>query len=69
MGDLVNLRMVKKRLAKAEAAAGAAAQRARFGRTKAEKLADSGVRERVDRVLDQARLDPEPSGGGTHDTP
>ena len=41
MGDLVNLRRVKKRDAKAKAAADAAAKRVQFGRTKAEKLAEA----------------------------
>ncbi len=58
MGDLVNLRLIKKRRAKAVAEADAAARRAQFGRTKAEKRANLGVREWADRMLDQARLDP-----------
>lgn len=69
MGDLVNLRMVKKRRAKTEAAADAAARRVKFGRTKAEKLAEAAARSGTDRVLDQARLDPAPSGVGTRDAP
>ena len=69
MGDLVNLRRVKKRDAKAKAAADAAAKRVQFGRTKAEKLAEAAARSRTDRVLDQARLDPTSSGVGTRDAP
>lgn len=58
MGDVVNLRLIKKRRAKAAAGADAAARRAEFGRTKAEKQGQARTDELADRVLDQARLDP-----------
>jgi hypothetical protein len=58
MGDLVNLRLVKKRRAKAGAEVEAAARRAQFGRTTAERQEAASTRDRADRILDQARLDP-----------
>ncbi|MDR3513817.1 MAG: DUF4169 family protein [Caulobacteraceae bacterium] len=55
MAELINLNKARKARAKAETAATAAANRARFGRTKAEKLADKAEAERKARTLDQAR--------------
>jgi hypothetical protein len=57
MADLVNLNRARKAKARAEKDAQAAANRARFGRTKAEKAADKAVAERLARTLDQARRD------------
>ncbi len=53
MGDVVNLNRFKKRAAKQTAAKEADANRARFGRNKAERL----QRERAKSLLDQHRLD------------
>lgn len=59
MGELVNLRQMKKRRAAAEAAAQADANRCKFGRTKAEKQSDSLARDKAQAQLDQAKLDPD----------
>ena len=57
MGDLVNLRQVKKRRARAENAASAEANRHLHGRTKAEQQNELARSRLAERVLDQARLD------------
>lgn len=56
MGDVVNLRRARKAKARADDKAQAAANRAAFGRTKAEKAADRQERERMTEVLDGAKL-------------
>lgn len=55
MAEPINLNKARKARAKADAEATAAANRARFGRTKAEKLADKAEADRKARTLDQAR--------------
>jgi hypothetical protein len=55
MAELVNLNRARKAKAKADRAAEAAANRVRFGRTKAEKLAVKAEAERQGRKLDAAR--------------
>ncbi len=60
MGDLVNLRQMKKRQARAAAAAVAQANRALHGRTAAQKAADRLAREKAASALDQAQLDEKP---------
>ena len=55
MSDVVNLRLARKAKARAGAAAGAAANRVAFGRTKAQKSAAAAETARTDRVLDGAR--------------
>jgi len=60
MGDLVNLRLVKKRRARAADAAEAEAQRLRHGRTKTQKRSDRLDEQRIKQAVDQAKLDPEP---------
>jgi hypothetical protein len=57
MSNLVNLRQVRKQKARGEAEAEAAANRARFGRTKAEKVRDAAEQEALVRQTDQAKLD------------
>ncbi len=52
MADIVNLRTVRKQRAKAERERDAAENRARFGKTRDEKVA-----ERLSAELDQRRLD------------
>ena len=56
MGDVVNLRMARKRRARAEKAADAEASRARHGRTGAEKKRDRMRDEALARHLDGHRL-------------
>lgn len=60
MGDLVNLKQVKKRIAREEAAKQSETNRARFGRTKSERSRDQLQAKRSSDTLDQHRID-----GGT----
>ena len=53
--EIVNLRKVRKAKAKADKAHAADENRARFGRTKAERVRDEDVRQRLARELDGAR--------------
>ncbi len=57
MGEIVNLRRVKKQRERAEAEALAAENRARHGRTAAEKKAERMTEARRQAVLDGARKD------------
>jgi hypothetical protein len=57
MGDVINLRAVRKAKTRAKAAVQADANRAKFGRTKAEKQADAIERARRKALLDGAKLD------------
>ena len=50
-GDIVNLRRVRKARAKTEAEQAAAANRAAFGRSRAEKIASEAARQRADARL------------------
>ena len=59
MGDLVNLKRFRKRLEREQAAQRAEANRARFGRSKSERMADEKGKERANQFLDQHRLDGE----------
>ncbi len=54
MAEIVNLRSVRKAKAKAEKANVAQANRAKFGRTKAEKARDKSEAERAARTIDGA---------------
>ncbi len=56
MGDLVNFRRFKKRAMRKQAEAEAQSQRARFGRTKAEKQRDDQRKRDADALLDRHRL-------------
>jgi hypothetical protein len=56
-GAIVNLRRARKAHERAAATAAAAANRARFGRTRAERDAQAGEAERQARALDGARLE------------
>jgi Domain of unknown function (DUF4169) len=56
MGDLVNLKRFKKRHAREQSAKQAEANRARFGRTKTERVLDEHRNDRASRVLDQHRI-------------
>jgi hypothetical protein len=57
MGDLVNLKRFKKRSEKEQSAKTADANRARFGRTKSERVADEISSDRASRLLDQHKID------------
>ena len=57
MGDLVNLKRFKKRTQQEQAAKQAEANRARFGRTKAERFLEQRRTQRANELLDQHRTD------------
>ena len=59
MGDLVNLKQFKKRAARERSEQEAAANRARFGRTKAERALDELRASRANDLLDQHHVDGE----------
>ena len=59
MGEIVNLNRFKKRSERAQAASKADANRARFGRTKAERTRDELRETRADKHFDQHRIDGE----------
>jgi hypothetical protein len=59
MGEVENLRRFRKRKERAARDQEAAANRAKFGRTRAEKAAEKDERERAERTLDGAKRDPE----------
>jgi len=59
MGDLVNLKRVRKRVEREQSAKQADANRARFGRTKSERVLDEKRSGRADDLLDQHRIDGE----------
>ena len=55
MGDLVNLKSARKARARAHKEAEASANRAQFGRSKAEKALQEARAAQIQRTLDQAR--------------
>jgi len=57
MGDVVNLKRFRKRNEREQAAKQADANRALFGRTKAERARDEFLAERNARLLDQHHID------------
>lgn len=57
MGDIVNLNRFKKRNEREQSAKQAEANRARFGRTRAERAIDDNSNDRASRLLDQHKLD------------
>ncbi|CAN5408125.1 DUF4169 family protein [soil metagenome] len=57
MADILNLNQARKAKAKTAATAKAVENRAKFGRTKAEKLAETARAEKLRRALDGARRD------------
>ena len=59
MGDLVNLRQVKKARAKAERSRLAEANRAAFGQSKTDKAARAAAKALAERRLDQAKRAPD----------
>jgi hypothetical protein len=59
MGDVVNLKRFRKRTEREQSAKQADANRARFGRTKSERILDERRTTRANDVLDQHRIDGE----------
>lgn len=57
MGEIVNLRKVRKRAAKQRDDEHAAANRAAYGRTKAQRVLESARSEKQDRDLEAHRID------------
>lgn len=57
VAEIVNLRLARKARDRATAARVAAANRAKFGRTRAEREAEAVERARIDRTLDGAKRD------------
>jgi hypothetical protein len=57
MGDVINLKRVKKRNEREASAKQADANRARFGRTKSERALDEHRKDRAGDLLDQHRID------------
>lgn len=58
MATVVNLNRYRKRKARQDAAALAAANRVKFGRTKEEKARDATVADQAERKLDALRREP-----------
>jgi len=58
VAEPINLNKARKAKARADKETVAAANRAKFGRTKAEKLADKAQAERAARKLDQSKREP-----------
>ncbi len=59
MENLVNLRKFRKRAAREQSEQQAAANRARFGRTRLERARDDARASRAENLLDQHRIDNE----------
>ena len=59
MGDVVNLKRFRKRGEREQAAREADANRARFGRTKSERAAETMRAEHASKLLDRHRIDGE----------
>jgi hypothetical protein len=59
MGDVVNLKQFRKRVEREQSAKHAEANRARFGRTKSERVLDKKRTKRESDLLDQHRVDDE----------
>ena len=59
MGELVNLKQYKKRVERQRSEKQAKTNRARFGRTKSERVTDEHRGERANQLLDQHRIDGE----------
>lgn len=62
MSNVVNLNKARKRRARADAEQQAAANRARFGRTKAQKQRDAAEADEARRKLDRLKLEPPADG-------
>jgi DNA-binding TFAR19-related protein (PDSD5 family) len=59
MADIVNLRQVRKQKSRGEKDQKAAENRAKHGRTKAEKQRDAALEDQARRRLDELKLDDE----------
>ncbi len=59
MGEVVNLKRFKKRVEREQSTKQADANRARFGRTKSERVLDERRTDRANDMLDQHRIDGE----------
>jgi hypothetical protein len=59
MGDVVNLKRFKKRTEREQSAKQAETNRARFGRTRSERILDEQRASRAKDLLDQHRIDGE----------
>lgn len=59
MGNVVNLKRFKKRAERRQSEQQAEANRARYGRTKSERILDEQRATRASEVLDQHRIDGE----------
>jgi hypothetical protein len=57
VAEIVNLRTARKRKARDDAASKADTNRAKFGRTKAEKMRDEKKAEHLKRAVDHSKLD------------
>ena len=57
MGDVVNLKRFKKRAERQQSEKQAETNRARFGRTKSERILDEQRASRADELLNQHRID------------
>jgi hypothetical protein len=57
MGDVVNLKRFKKRTEREQSAKAAETNRARFGRTKSERVRDEHRKDQASHLLDQHRID------------
>jgi hypothetical protein len=57
MAEIINLNKARKAKARVRAVDNAAANRAKFGRTKAEKMRDDAARERLQKQVDDAKRD------------
>lgn len=57
MGEVVNLKRLRKRGEREQSAKQAEANRARFGRSRAERTADERRAQRASELLDQHRID------------
>jgi len=59
MGDVINLKRFKKRTEREQSAKQAEVNRARFGRTKSERVLEERRTKRTNDLLDQHRIDGE----------
>ncbi|WP_213979623.1 DUF4169 family protein [Sphingomonas sp. dw_22] len=57
MAEIINLNKARKAKARADKPVRAQENRVRFGRTKAEKAADSAETAKIDRLLDDSKRD------------
>ena len=57
MGNVVNLKRFKKRIERYEAAKESEANRARYGRTKSDRISQAKGAQRANELLEQHRID------------